>query len=285
MGKRSYAAISNRLIEDKELTHSAKRILVAMALASHKGVVKGRTISRLASLSGCSRSTVQTGIQALEARGYIEKINHYRYSLTMGQVVRDWNEYRIILKDTESYTLIPRNILSYAVTASCFVVMLYLYRCAGRRNRAYPSIRYMAGELKARETGCGVSKASVCRALAILKKLRFFVKLMCHRLRGDLASTSYMPFGIVVGHREEQPVPVNTALTEVEATASPALAPAGGWSQNWYTPLINKITKGYIRRKREIGVFQFSKMYNLFGVLAKIPFLSKYMARPPTADR
>ena len=120
--------------------------------------------------------------------------------------------------------------------------------------------------------------------LTILKKLRFFVRLMCQKLRGDWSCTSYMPFGIVAGHREEQLAQGNALLQEEEMPTVPAAAAGGGWSQNWYTPMINKITGVSIKREREIGVFQFSKMYKFLGILAKIPFLSKYIPRPPTTD-
>lgn len=188
------------------------------------------------------------------------------------------------IKERQTSIAIPRSILEHRVTASCFAVMLYLYLRAGREGRAYPSIQHMAGKLKDRQTGCGASKASVCRALLVLKKLKFFIKLLCRRVRGDYACNTYMLTDMVSNHRKAI-AKQHSALEGEELRKIPTVLPLGGSLKIGIPSWINKITKGYIRRKREIGVFQFSKMYNLFGVLAKIPFLSKYMARPPTADR
>lgn len=187
-----YSNIPNRLIDDVELPHIAKQIAVVLIFAARNSIVRGITIRRFAKLCHCTTGTVQKRLSTLEQKGYIAKHRSYRYSLSLGRCVYAANEYELTLPTEGGYTLIPRSILRRKVTGSYFTVMLCLYRRAGRDGRAYLSIRYTAGTRKDKLGGCGVSKASVCRALQLLKKLRFLISLPCERRRGDLSCNSYL---------------------------------------------------------------------------------------------
>lgn len=271
MARRWYAATSNRLIEDCTLQHSTKRIAFAMLARTRRrnGVIRV-SLQELAADSGCSVSTVQRAIQELISHDYITREHNYRYSLTLGRPVLTKNTYRINCQG--SYTLIPCSILKAAVSHSCFSVMLYLYRCAGRTGRAYPSIRTMANELN----GCGASKASVCRALAALKELGFFIKLLCQKIRGDLSCNSYYLTDMVRKNGHPEPV--------VEATDSDAHidSPVGGGLKLSNHPWINKITGVSILRSREKGVGQFGRFHKFMGTLRG--FWDALRGRPPIVN-
>lgn len=116
--------------------------------------------------------------------------------------------------------------------------MLYLYRCAGREGRAYPSIRHIAGIRKdcTKIPGCGVSRASVCRALAALEKLLVFIKLscrsVCHRCNSYLLTNMVKKGGLTVPH----------ALAQDDVQQVPVF-PSGGSLKIDKCPMVNKITR------------------------------------------
>lgn len=259
MALRSYAPVPNRLIEDTCLRHSTKRVAYVMLLETRRrnGVIR-ISYSDLAAKSGCSVSTTQRAVQELIDYNYITKDRNFRYSLSLGRPVLTKNTYRVN-PCLGSYTLIPRSILAYAVSHSCFSVMLYLYRCAGREGRAYPSIRRMASHV----AGCGASKASVCRALLLLKGLGFFIKLFCQRKRGDLSCNSYILTSMVT--KKVCPLPVEGAAE----AAQPDIPLVTGGLKLSKRPWINKITGVFILRRREKGVGQFRVFHKLLGFLPK----------------
>lgn len=259
MRLKNYGEMPNAIIRDKDLTPNGKLILTALLLAARQdGIVKGATVRSLAHVCHRDKGTVTKHLQELEHKGYIAKFRRYRYSLTLGCPVYDSNLYWLTLPSEGGYTLIPRSILQTRVTGSAFAVMLYLYMCAGREGRAYPSIRHIAGSRKDESEGCGVSKASVCRALALLKKLKFIIKLACQTVRGKLCCNSYLPTGIVPGKiRVLQPalctadqgdLPFSTACLD------------SGLKNRTHLPT-NKITRNFILRKSKKGVFNYSTLY------------------------
>lgn len=250
MGKKWYSAVPNRLIDDHDIKHSTKRVAFAMLFHVRRNGIIRLSIGELAAESQCSTGTVQQAVRELIFHGYITKEHNYRYSLTLGQVVLTKNTYRFNTRG--SYTLVPRSILRTAVTHSCFAVMLYLYRCAGRDGRAYPSIRNIRG----------VSKASVCRALIVLKALGFFVKLYCQRRRGDFSCNSYYLTCMVIKNGRSQAVAMRAA-----DTARPFALPDTGGLKFDNSPWINKITGVSIMSRKEKGVGQFGKIHKFIGDL------------------
>lgn len=268
-----YGKVPNHLIDDVELPHVAKQIATALIFAAKGNVVRGMTIRRLAKLCHCTTSTAQKHLTALEQKGYIAKRRAYRYSLSLGRCVYAANEYELILPTEGGYTLIPRSILRRKVTGSCFTVMLCLYRCAGRDGRAYPSIRYIAGARKDKLGGCGVSKASVCRALQLLKKLRFLICLPCQRLHGGLSCNSYL-LTEMVGAKAGA---VRAALMSpeqplVQPSAESALPPfsrlRGGLKISTLVSN-NKITGDLYLEGKDKGVFKFGTLYKTLDRLIK----------------
>lgn len=256
MSKKWYTKTPNRLIDDCTLKHSTKKVAFTMLFHVRRNGVIRISILELSVESKCGTATVQQAIRELIAHGYITKEKNYRYSPALGQPVLTKNTYRFNTRG--SYTLIPRSILASPVTHSCFAVMLYLYRRAGRTGRAYPSIRNMTDA----EQGCGVSKASVCRALLVLKSLGFFIKLFCQRVRGDLSCNSYYLTCMVI--KNGRPQSDCEATEEVRPSAH--ISDLGGLKSD-KLPRINKITGISILRRREKGVGQFGKFYKVLGTL------------------
>lgn len=283
-----YSNVPNRLIDDVELPHIAKQLATALIFAAKGNIVRGVTVRRLAKLCHCTTGTVQKHLGTLEQKGYIAKHRSYRYSLSLGRCVYATNEYELTMPTEGGYTLIPRSILRRKVTGSCFTVMLCLYRRAGRDGRAYPSIRYIAGARKDKLGGCGVSKASVCRALQFLKKLRFFISLPCERRRGGLSCNSYLLTEMVGAKARttraasvspEQPLDQPSA----EGTPPPAFFPGGGLKIETHSS-INKITGDSYFEEKDKGVFKFGTLYKTLDCLRKgFTWLKKRLCRKDTS--
>lgn len=280
MRLKHYAQTPNKVITDKDLTPNGKRVFMGLLFAARKdGTVKNATIRALACVCHCDKGTVQVHLQELERKGYISKLRRYRYSLSLGRPVFDNNEYRLHLPTEGGYTLIPSSILQKGVTGACFAVMLYLYLCAGREGRAHPSIRHIAGTRKDCDSGCGVSKASICRALKVLARMKFFIKLFCQTVRGCLSCNSYLLTEMV---KKE------AATFEVAAscTVDPVCCSSFWGSLKIRTHLwINKITGDDTLRKKEIGIPKFGRLYKLLDRISAFctPLFSRFL-RPPVKD-
>ncbi len=284
MGRRSYAAVPNRLIEDCSLKHTAKRVAVALLMENRRRNGSIRiSYENLAKRSGCSVGTAQKAIKELIAHGYVTLERNYYYSLTLGQAVYGKNSYRMV-QIPGSYTLVPRSALrrrgKKGSAHSSFSVLLYLYRCAGRVGRAYPSLRRMADDLH----GCGASKASVCRAIIMLEKEMTLIRRECKRMRRDLSCNSYYMTGMVIaGKNTKKAVREEDTALAVEAQEADFIIEESPESMLFQLlgglklsklPRINKITRDYILRRREKGVCQFVTSYKFLGKfrLEKIPW-------------
>lgn len=275
-----YGKVPNQLIDDGDLDHNAKLIATALIFAAKGNVVHGMTIRRLAKLCHCTTGTAQKHLTVLEQKGYITKHRAYRYSLSLGRCVYAANEYELTLPAEGGYTLIPRSILRRKVTGSCFTVMLCLYRCAGRDGRAYPSIRYIAGARKDKLGGCGVSKASVCRALLLLKKLRFLICLPCYCRHGGLSCNSYL-LTAMVGATTATAQPIDQVSGR--DTPAPVSCPGGGLKIDTLLSN-NKITGDSYLEGKDKGVFKFGTLYKTLERLRKgFSWLKKRLCRKDTA--
>ena len=111
MGRRSYAAVPNRLIEDCSLKHTTKRIAVALLMENRRrnGCIR-ISLEDLAKRSGCGVSTVQKGLRELTAHGYVTQERNSYYSLTLGRRIYSKNTYRME-RISGGYTLVPRSAL------------------------------------------------------------------------------------------------------------------------------------------------------------------------------
>ena len=263
MGRRSYAAVPNRLIEDCSLKHTTKRIAVALLMENRRrsGCIR-ISLEDLAKRSGCGVSTVQKGLRELTAHGYVTQERNSYYSLTLGRRIYTKNTYRME-HISGGYTLVPRSALrrrgKRGSAHASFSVLIYLYRCAGRSGRAYPSLRHMADKLR----GCGASKASVCRALAMLEEELTLIRRECRRMRRDLSCNSYFLTDMVIsGKTSAVPAAASDAST---AGKEPVFFQLWGGLKLGKLPGINKITGVSILRKREKGVCQFVRSDKLLG--------------------
>lgn len=259
MGKKWYTPVPNRLIEDCSLHHTTKRVAVALLLENRRRNGKIRiSFEDLAKRSGCGLATTQKAVRELIAHGYVTKENNYRYSLTLGRVVLTKNTYRMV-RVPGSYTLVPRTALrrrgKKGGAHASFSVLLYLYRCAGRVGRAYPSLRRMADDLN----GCGASKASVCRAMMMLKKENMVIRTECKRMRGDFSCNSYFLTDMVIAGKQLENENISKIFQKEEKSEL-----SGGLKFDML-PRINKITKDHILRRRDKGVCQFGRFYKFLG--------------------
>lgn len=265
MGRKWYTAIPNQLIEDCSLRHTTKRVAVALMLENRRQNGKIRiSFEDLAKRSGCGIVTTQNAVKELIAHGYVEQANHYYYSLSLGRHVYSKNTYRMV-NIPGSYTLVPRTALrrrgKRGSAHASFSVLLYLYRCAGRAGRAFPSLRRMANDMD----GCGASKASVCRALQMLKQESTVIGLECVRMRGDHSCNSYLLTDMVIARKQTEHKNIFETPRNQENIEF-----LGGLKLN-NLPLNNKITKGYKKREEKYCVFQFGRLHNFEGIFGDVP--------------
>ena len=194
---RTYTEMPNALIEDVRLHYTTKKVAFVMLLFMRKNREIRQTVYELAVMAKCSPATVQQAIQELEDFGYIERKRNYRYSLGLARPVYAASSYRFKRNCSRGYTLIPAKILQEKMSPGTFAVLLYLYRCAGRVGRAYPSLRHMASD----KGSCpGIAKATVCRALAAFQALEHKILLIlnCKPTEKSFRCNSYYLYIMVV---------------------------------------------------------------------------------------
>lgn len=132
------AAVPNNLITDAALSYSTKRVaFVLLLLAGRKGRYVTVSFATLARLCKCSTTTVQKAVKELCAQGYLLKSNRYHFGEKQNHLIYASNLY-LWLRREGGYTLVSRDILAYDLTSTAFVVLLYLYRCAGRKGPCIP---------------------------------------------------------------------------------------------------------------------------------------------------
>ena len=159
-----------------------------------------------------------------------------------------------------------------------FCVLLFLYRCAGREGRAFPSIRYIAGSLK-RIVGKGLhmSKSTVLRAIKELEKQQAFLKRHCEKQQGGFSNNSYYLTAMITKNsiRENNS---HSACQEQIFTKSKS---EGRFIFREASP-INKITGVSIMSRKEKGVGQFGTIHKLIGNLRSA--LTRLFRRPSAKD-
>lgn len=187
------AAVPNRLITDKALHYTTKRVAVTLLFLRGRNQTFVRvSVEELSRLSGVSMATVQQSVRELIAQGYLVKRRRYRYGSQDNHLIYDTNEYAFRPVDG-GYTIVRREIMNYRVTAAAFCVLLFLYHKARRDGRAYPSLRQIAGLLRdVSKQGLNMSKSTVCAALRALCDLCAAIRLRCKTRRGCYAASSYL---------------------------------------------------------------------------------------------
>ena len=179
------AAVPNNLITDTSLSYTTKRVaFVLLLLAGRKGRYVTVSFAALARLCKCSTTTSQKAVKELCTQGYLLKSNRYHFGEKQNHLVYASNRY-LWLRREGGYTLVSRDILAYDLTPAAFVALLYLYRCAGRKGRAFPSLRRIA------EIGLGMAKSTVCLALKTLRLLQAIVRHQCVTRNHCYTSSSY----------------------------------------------------------------------------------------------
>lgn len=248
---RGYFQMGNRSIEDRRLYYSTRHVYAVMLAYRSKAGTVCKSLERLAALAHCSVSTVRQAVDQLMEHGYLRRIRRTRYSRFLGRMVNDTYRYQIDLdKLTEGgYTLIPRSLLERKVTHGTFVTGLQIYRLAGRKGRAYGSLRHVARCLD-------MAKATVCRAMAALRLTNQMVRLYCRKADRALAANTLYPTAWVRG-------------------GGSLFSLRGGliFSRQVVT---NKITEDFIWRGKNKGVPEFGNSYKNAGMLS--------LPRPPTMD-
>lgn len=198
---RSHAAMPNVLIDDTVMHYTSKIVYTVMALSQRKSGLIKLTVAELVEKTGLCEATVLQALAELEAGGFIKKKRNWRFSYGLGRAVFASNTYKLRLDFSDGYTLISSAILDMDLTPAAFCVLLFLYRCAGRTGRAYPSIRYIAGAWK-EKTGKGLymAKATVLRALKSLVKLQAIYKCYCETKAGNFCNNSYFMTDMVLAY-------------------------------------------------------------------------------------
>lgn len=206
------AAVPNNLITDTALSYTTKRVaFVLLLLAGRKGRYVTVSFAALAQLCKCSTTTAQKAVKELCAQGYLLKSNRYHFGEKLNHLIYASNRY-FWLRREGGYTLVSRDILAYDLTPAAFVTLLYLYRCAGRKGRAFPSLRRIA------EIGLDMAKSTVCLALKALRLLQALVRHKCMTRRRCHASSSYYLTNFVFsrnllpsegGPKTDKPISIN----------------------------------------------------------------------------
>ena len=224
------AAVPNNLITDTALSYTTKRVaFVLLLLAGRKGRYVTVSFAALAQLCKCSTTTAQKAVKELCAQGYLLKSNRYHFGEKLNHLIYASNRY-FWLRREGGYTLVSRDILAYDLTPAAFVTLLYLYRCAGRKGRAFPSLRRIA------EMGLDMAKSTVCLALRALRFLQAVVRHKCMTRNRCYASSSYYLTNFVFSRNQ---IPSSESGPKTDKHIS-----------------INQITWDYTERKRTGSVSQ-----------------------------
>lgn len=217
------AAVPNNLITDTALSYTTRRVaFVLLLLAGRKGRYVTASFAALARLCKCSTTTAQKAVKELCAQGYLIKSNRYHFGEKQNHLIYVSNRY-LWLRREGGYTLVSRDILAYDLTPAAFVTLLYLYRCAGRKGRAFPSLRRIA------EMGLDMAKSTVCLALKALRLLQAVVRHKCMTHRRCHSSSSYYLTNFVFSRNQ---------------------LPSEGGPKNDKPISINQITEDYTERKK-----------------------------------
>lgn len=239
------AFVPNDLITDTTIHYTTKRVAVVLLhLSGRKGRPVKVTFRELAKLARCSTATAQQAISELLEGGYIIKRKSYRYSTERGHLIYDANSY-LWMRRNGGYTMIRKELLAYDVSPAAFCNLLYLYCCAGSTGRAFPSLRRIAGRLKAGTViGLDMAKSTVCVALSALRIAQAVVRHLCTTLRRCHAANSYY-------------------LTDMVGTGGGATRPLVEGGPKIDTPnIITQLTGAFTKREEKYGVAQFGNLHN-----------------------
>ena len=234
------AAVPNNLITDTALSYTTKRVaFVLLLLAGRKGRYVTVSFAALAQLCKCSTTTAQKAVKELCAQGYLLKSNRYHFGEKQNHLIYASNRY-LWLRREGGYTLVSRDILAYDLTPAAFVTLLYLYRCAGRKGRAFPSLNRIA------KADLNMAKSTVCMALKVLRLLQAIVRHQCVTRNHCYASSSYYLTNFVFSRKQ---------------------LPCEGGPKNDKPISINQITGDHTKRKKTGVAAQVGTLRTVQGAL------------------
>lgn len=261
--QKHYATIPNRLVDDTRLHYTAKIVYVALALSRRKSGLIRLTVEDLTELTGLCEATVLQALRELEDGRFLRRKRNWRFSQGLCRAVFAANTYKLRMDMSAGYCLIPAAIFHYALTPAGFSVLLFLYRCAGRDGRAFPSIRYIAGAwLEKTGRGLEMGKTTVLRVLKQLTASQALVKHFCDGKNGTKRCNSYYLTDMVtekfiLNHARPSRSGRNSYGKIFDAYGGSIFEDASG---------NNKITEGFYCTEKEQGVAQFGNLYNFEGL-------------------
>lgn len=256
---RKYTAIPNQLIDNTVMHYTSKVLYCALAFMQRRNGRVKVTISQMVSLSGLCEKTVLQAIQELESCGFLRRKRNWRWSALTNAIVYASNTYKLSYDFSSGYTLISSAVMDIKTTPAGFSVLLFLYRCAGRTGRAFPSIRYISGAWKEKSgKGLEMSKSTVQRVLNQLERMQAFVKKLCEKRVGSLSCNSYYLTDMVpgkiasvyTGNMSQISIANFFVSCSVPIFSEPSIS--------------NKITRGLYFEEKEKGVGQFGVLYNFW---------------------
>lgn len=232
-----YVKVPNWVITDKNMYDSTRKVLFALIACTGSRGSFCKSHDELAAIAGLCRSTVSKALKDLEKRGLLITAYRYRYSPTIGRVVRKKSRYRLIGCDKclNGYTLIPRRLLEDKMTPAEFTIALQVYRLSGRKGRCYPSLRRFA-------VICDHVKATICRAVKRLHSLQTVIRSHCKKRNHSASCNSYYPTCPVIAGKK--------------------IFSRNGGLKFTHTIANKKIAEGSYLYKKEKGVFEFSTLTN-----------------------
>ncbi len=201
-----YSAVPNRLIDDTVMHYTAKIVYLALALMQRRNGHVKITAAKLTALTGLCGDTVLQSLRELEVCGFLKKKRNLRWSQEHGGLIYCANLYKLSRNFSAGYTLISAKLMDFDITPAGFAVLLYLYRCAGRTGRAFPSLRRIAGtQGRGNGSGLDMSKSTVLRVLKDLAARQAFLKNPCNTTEGDQSCNSYYLTDMVPAKIEKSP--------------------------------------------------------------------------------
>ncbi len=213
---------------------------------------------------------------------------NYRWNERLGRLGYASNSYCWVRR-TGGYTMVRREILGYDLTPAAFAELLYLYRCAGRAGRAFPSLRQIAGRMKAVcAAGLDMAKSTVCaaaRALSVylyrcagragrafpsLRQIAGRMKAVC-AAGLDMAKSTVCAAARALSAAQaairkhctkmDQSHAANSYyLTDLVVSRPGAASCVGGSPKSDKHIFINQITRDFNERKEKSGVAQFGSL-------------------------
>ncbi len=174
----------NCIIEDVQLTYSAKA--VAVTLYAHRNMFNYCRLGlmKLARYSGCSIATVRKALVQLAERGYITTYRNYAWCTKRSRLIFRKDAIICNISTHADFTFIPRKVLHLHLRKSSFATYLYICRAAGNKGRAFPSLRQISETLV-------MGTATVCRALQELSDALLIHREHCVKQNGSHACNSY----------------------------------------------------------------------------------------------